>query len=50
LSASAATTENAAFGSAVLGSTRLDDADYGARIDYVHFNPVKHGLVAAPAE
>ena len=22
-----------------------DDADYKAHIDYVHFNPVKHGLV-----
>jgi len=27
-----------------------DDRDYGAHVDYVHFNPVKHGLVAAPAE
>jgi putative transposase len=27
-----------------------DDADYAAHVDYVHFNPVKHGLVAAPAE
>jgi putative transposase len=27
-----------------------DDEDYGAHVDYVHFNPVKHGLVAAPAE
>jgi REP-associated tyrosine transposase len=26
------------------------DADYAADVDYVHFNPVKHGLVAAPAE
>ncbi len=26
-----------------------DDADYAAHVDYVHFNPVKHGLVAAPA-
>ena len=22
-----------------------DDADYAAHIDYIHFNPVKHGLV-----
>jgi REP-associated tyrosine transposase len=27
-----------------------DDEDYGAHVDYIHFNPVKHGLVAAPAE
>lgn len=27
-----------------------DDADYAAHVDYVHFNPVKHGLAAAPAE
>jgi putative transposase len=26
------------------------DADYRAHMDYVHFNPVKHGLVRAPAE
>ena len=27
-----------------------DDADYAAHVDYAHFNPVKHGLVAAPAD
>jgi putative transposase len=27
-----------------------DDEDYRAHVDYVHVNPVKHGLVAAPAE
>ncbi|HKS88493.1 MAG TPA: transposase [Stellaceae bacterium] len=27
-----------------------DDRDYGAHIDYIHFNPVKHGLTATPAE
>lgn len=27
-----------------------DDADYAAHVVYVHFNPVKHGLAAAPAE
>ena len=27
-----------------------DDADYAAHVDYVHFNPVKHGLVAAAAD
>ncbi len=26
--------------------TIRDDADYAAHMDYVHFNPVKHGLVA----
>ncbi len=27
-----------------------DDEDYAAHMDYVHFNPVKHGLVASPAD
>jgi putative transposase len=27
-----------------------DERDYSAHMDYVHFNPVKHGLVAHPAE
>ncbi|WP_288006777.1 REP-associated tyrosine transposase [Acidiphilium sp.] len=26
--------------------TIRDDADYAAHVDYIHFNPVKHGLVA----
>ena len=26
--------------------TIRDDRDYAAHVDYVHFNPVKHGLVA----
>ena len=26
------------------------DADYAAHVDYVHFNPVKHGLVARAAD
>jgi putative transposase len=30
--------------------TIRDDRDYRAHMDYVHFNPVKHGLVAHPAE
>jgi putative transposase len=30
--------------------TIRDDLDYRAHMDYVHFNPVKHGLVAHPAE
>ena len=25
-----------------------DDTDLGAHLDYIHFNPVKHGLVTAP--
>ena len=25
-----------------------DEADFAAHVDYIHFNPVKHGLVAAP--
>ncbi len=27
-----------------------NDEDYAAHMDYVHFNPVKHGLVASPAD
>lgn len=27
-----------------------DEADFNAHMDYVHFNPVKHGLVQAVAE
>jgi hypothetical protein len=27
-----------------------DDADYAAHLDYVHYNPVKHGLVTAPGD
>jgi putative transposase len=27
-----------------------DDRDYRAHMDYVHFNPVKHGFVAHPAD
>jgi putative transposase len=30
--------------------TIRDDRDYAAHIDYVHFNPVKHGLVAEPLD
>jgi putative transposase len=26
-----------------------DDRDYAAHLDYIHFNPVKHGLVASAA-
>jgi len=29
--------------------TIRDDRDYGAHMDYVHFNPVKHGLATHPA-
>jgi putative transposase len=29
--------------------TIRDERDYSAHMDYVHFNPVKHGLVAHPA-
>ena len=29
--------------------TIRDDADYAAHMDYIHFNPVKHGLAAHPA-
>jgi putative transposase len=30
--------------------TIRDDRDYGAHFDYIHFNPVKHGLVAHAAD
>jgi putative transposase len=30
--------------------TIRDDQDYAAHMDYVHFNPVKHGLAAHPAD
>ena len=30
--------------------TIRDDRDYRAHMDYVHFNPVKHGFVAHPAD
>jgi putative transposase len=29
--------------------TIRDDADYAAHMNYIHFNPVKHGLAAHPA-
>ena len=29
--------------------TIRDDRDYGIHLDYIHFNPVKHGLVADAA-
>ena len=25
-----------------------DDGDFARHIDYIHYNPVKHGLVAGP--
>jgi putative transposase len=30
--------------------TIRDDTDYAAHMDYIHFNPVKHGLVQTPAD
>lgn len=27
-----------------------DDADFGRHVDYIHFNPVRHGLVSHPAD
>ena len=29
--------------------TIRDDSDYAAHMDYIHYNPVKHGLVEHPA-
>jgi putative transposase len=30
--------------------TIRDDRDYAAHMDYIHFNPIKHGLVDNPAD
>jgi putative transposase len=30
--------------------TIRDDRDYAAHMDYIHFNPVKHGLTTHPAD
>jgi putative transposase len=30
--------------------TIRDDEDYAGHMDYIHFNPVKHGLAAHPAD
>ena len=30
--------------------TVRDDRDYTAHMDYIHFNPVKHGLATSPAD
>jgi putative transposase len=30
--------------------TIRDDRDYAAHMDYIHFNPVKHGLIRGPAD
>jgi putative transposase len=30
--------------------TIRDDRDYAAHMDYIHFNPMKHGLAESPAE
>jgi putative transposase len=30
--------------------TIRDDRDYAAHMDYIHFNPVKHGLIRSPAD
>ena len=27
-----------------------DDRDFTAHVDYIHYNPVKHGLVKAPKD
>ena len=27
-----------------------DDQDYAKHVEYIHYNPVKHGLVAAPKD
>ncbi len=27
-----------------------DERDYAAHVDYIHYNPVKHGLVSAPGD
>ncbi len=30
--------------------TLRDDADYAQHVDYIHYNPVKHGFVAKPID
>jgi putative transposase len=30
--------------------TIRDDADYASHVDYIHYNPVKHGYVKRPAD
>ena len=30
--------------------TLLDERDFAAHVDYIHHNPVRHGLVAAPRD
>jgi REP-associated tyrosine transposase len=30
--------------------TIRDDRDFAAHLDYIHFNPVKHGLAKNPAD
>jgi putative transposase len=30
--------------------TIRDESDYAAHLDYIHFNPVKHGLVESPGD
>ena len=30
--------------------TIVDDADFARHVDYIHFNPVKHGLVPQPMD
>ncbi len=37
-------------GNRVWEHTIRDDQDYAAHFDYIHFNPVKHGLVADVAD
>ena len=40
-----------AFGSAGYWEhTIRDDRDYAAHMDYIHFNPVKHGLAQEPCD
>ena len=41
---------SAVSGKDVSGNTRLpitDDRDYAAHMDYIHYNPVKHGWTKA---
>jgi putative transposase len=34
----------------LLGAHDRDDRDYAAHMDYIHFNPVKHGLAHDPSD
>ena len=34
----------------ILGACHSDEDDYVRHLEYIHYNPVKHGFVDAPSE